>query len=149
MQESITTLQLEGDGIVSNVRRDQVAQENGIFGLDFLIYVPNGETHLKIKGPVDSSIKLVSNQRPSIRKQARAIGKKIHFQLNELVNTDKRITKPENSGKILTVVNLFNVSVDEKHKMQTTIQVEAEKASVTRQAPTTMNIIYINNVVNR
>lgn len=149
MQEAITALQLEADGIVSNVRRDPVAEENGILGLDFLIDGPNGETHLEIKGPVDSRIKLAANQPPSIRKQARSIGRKIHYQLNEWVKTDKKVTKPESGAKVLTVVDLFNVSVEEKHQMQTSIQAAAEKAAVTRQAPTVMNIKYINNVINR
>lgn len=149
IQEAITALQLEADGIVSNVRRDPVAAENGILGLDFLIDGPNGETHLEIKGPVDSSIKLAANQIPSIRKQARSIGRKIHYQLNEWVKTDKQVTKPESAAKVLTVVDLFNVSVDEKHQMETSIQAAAEKAAVTRQAPTVINIKYINNVINR
>lgn len=149
MQEAITALQLEADGIVSNVRRDPVAAENGILGLDFLIDGPNGETHLEIKGPVDSRIKLAANQPASIRKQARSIGRKIHYQLNEWVKTDKQVTKPESAAKILTVVDLFNVSVDEKHQMWTSIQAAAENAVETRQAPTVMNIKYINNVINR
>ena len=149
IQEAITALQLEADGIVSNVRRDPVAAENGILGLDFLIDGPNGETHLEIKGPVDSRIKLAANQTHSIKKQARSIGRKIHYQLNEWVKTDRQVTKPESAAKVLTVVDLFNVSVDEKHQMQTSIQAAAEKAAVTRQAPTVINIKYINNVINR
>ena len=122
----IFALQLEADGIISNVRRDPVAAQNGILGLDFLIDGPNGETHLEVKGPVDSMIKLAEKQRPSIRKQARSIGRKIHYQLNEWAQTDKKITKPASADKVLTVVDLFNVSVGEKHQMQTTIQAEAQ-----------------------
>jgi len=117
MQEAITGLQLEADGIVSNVQRDAMAAENGILGLEFLVDGPNGETHLEIKGPVDSRIKLAANQPSSIRKQAQSIGRKIHYQLNEWVKTDKQVTKPESAAKVLTVVDLFNVSVEEKHQM--------------------------------
>lgn len=149
IQEAITALQLEADGIVSNVRRDPVAAQNGIFGLDFLIDGPNGETHLEVKGPVDSTIKLAENQRPSIRKQARSIGRKIHYQLNKWIQTDQKVTKPASADKVLIVVDLFNVSVGEKHQMQTGIQAEAQKAAVTRETPTVMNLIFINNIINR
>ena len=76
-----------------------------------------GETHLEIKGPVDSRIKLAANQPPSLKKQSRSIGRKIHYQLNVWVNSDKKITKPESSAKILTIVDRFNVLVDEKHQI--------------------------------
>lgn len=43
---TISALQLEADGVVSNVQRDPVAKQNGIKAFDFLADGPNGETHL-------------------------------------------------------------------------------------------------------
>ena len=57
MRAAISALQLEADGVVSNVRRDPFAEQNGIKAFDFLVDGPNGETHLEIKGPVGSEIR--------------------------------------------------------------------------------------------
>ena len=105
--------------------------------------------HLEIKSPVDSMIKLAENQNPSIQKQARSIGRKIHYQLNEWIQTDKNFTKPASVDKVLTVVDLFDVSVREKHQMQTGIQATVQNAAVTSETPTVTKIMFINNIKNR
>jgi len=73
MEEAIIGLQLEADGIVSNLRRDSLAVKNNISGLDFMAELPNGKTiFVEVKGPVDSRIKRAENQDPSLTKQARS-----------------------------------------------------------------------------
>lgn len=57
MRAAISGLQLEADGIVSNLRRDPRAEANGVKSFDYLADGPNGETHLEIKRPVGSEIK--------------------------------------------------------------------------------------------
>jgi hypothetical protein len=77
MRAAISALQLEADGVVSNVRRDPVAEANRVKAFDFLADGPNGETHLEIKGPVGSEIRKSAGLGPSIPKQ----GKKLVLKL--------------------------------------------------------------------
>lgn len=130
MEEAIIGLQLEADGIVSNLRRDPIAAQNNIKGLDFLIDGPNGETHLEVKAPVDSRIRVEEGNRSSVNKQGKPIGKKIHVQVNNWVNTDKLVTKPMSDDKVLVAVDLFNVSTADKNKMVSAIQTGANNRAV-------------------
>jgi len=75
MREAISALQLEATVVVSNVRRDPLVVNPEKMGCDFLANGPNGETHLEIKGPVDSKIKAAKSGRTSIPKQGKRIGK--------------------------------------------------------------------------
>ena len=65
----------------SNVQQDQVAQANRIKAFDFFANGPNGEIHLKIKGPVGSEIRKAAGLGPSIPKQGKKVGFKILFML--------------------------------------------------------------------
>jgi len=63
------------------VRRDPLVVDPEKVGCDFLADGPNGETHLEIKGPVDSKIKAAKNQSTSIPKQGKRVGNKAHKQV--------------------------------------------------------------------
>lgn len=79
------------------------------------VQIVKRETHLEIKNAVDSLIKLMRENHLTIKKQDRAIGKKLQCQFNNWVETDKLITKPTSPKKFISpVVDLFNVSTSEK-----------------------------------
>ena len=127
MRAAVSALQLEADGIVSNVRRDPRAEANGVKSFDYLADGPNGETHLEIKGPVGSEIKKAAGLGPSVTKQGKKLGFKIKNQLNYWFNpenTDRpKVTLPENRSKVLVVNDLFDVPVSEKQQMESSIKV--------------------------
>ena len=143
MRAAISALQLEADGIVSNVQRDPRAKANGVKSFDFLADGSNGETHLEIKGPVGSEIKKAAGLGPSITKQGKKLGFKITNQLNywfNLENTDRsKVTLPENRSKVLVVNDLFDVPVSEKQQMESSIKVGLKNAHP---------ILFINNRIN-
>lgn len=139
----ISALQLEADGVVSNVRRDPVAEANRVKAFDFFADDPNGETHLKIKGPVGSEIRKSAGLGPSVTKQVKRIGFKIRNQLNHWFNpnTDKlRVTQPESRNKVLVVNDLFDVPSAEKAQMGSSINFGLKE-----EHP----ILFINNQINR
>ena len=143
MRAAISALQLEADGIVSNVRRDPVAEANRVKAFDFLVDGPNGETHLEIKGPVGSEIRKAAGLGPSIPKQGKKIGFKIKNQLNYWFNpnTDNSgITQPESRNKVLVVNDLFDVPSAEKSQMESSINF-----GLKGEHP----ILFINNKMNR
>ena len=144
MRAAISALQLEADGIVSNVRRDPCAEANRVKSFDYLADGPNGETHLEIKGPVGSEIKKAAGLGPSITKQGKKLGFKIKNQLNYWFNpetTDRsKVTLPENRSKVLVVNDLFDVPVSEKQQMESSIKVGLKGAHP---------ILFINNRINR
>ena len=144
MRAAISALQLEADGIVSNVRRDPRAEANGVKSFDYLADGPNGETHLEIKGPVGSEIKKASGLGPSVTKQGKKLGFKIKNQLNYWFNpenTDRpKVRLPENRSKVLVVNDLFDVPVSEKQQMESSIKIGLKGAHP---------ILFINNRINR
>jgi len=144
MRAAISALQLEADGIVSNVRRDPRAEKNGVKSFDYLADGHNGETHLEIKGPVGSEIKKASGLGPSVTKQGKKLGFKIKNQLNYWFNpenTDRsKVTLPKNRSKVLVVNDLFDVPVSEKAQMESSIKVGLKGAHP---------ILFINNRINR
>lgn len=143
MRAAISALQLEVDGVVSNVRRDPVAEANRVKAFDFLADGPNGETHLEIKGPVGSEIRKSAGLGPSIPKQGKKIGFKIKNQLNYWFNpnTDKSgVTQPESRNKVLVVNDLFDVPSAEKAQMESSIN-----SGLKGEHP----ILFINNQMNR
>lgn len=76
MQEAITVLQLETDSEVINVRRDPIAEQNGVLGVDFIAEDKNGDTiYIEIKGPVGSAIKLAEGDDPSVAAHGESIGR--------------------------------------------------------------------------
>jgi len=144
MRAAISGLQLEADGLVSNVRRDSRAAANGVKSFDYLADGPNGETHLEIKGPVGSEIKKAAGLGPSVTKQGKKLGFKIKNQLNYWFNpenTDRsKVTLPENRRKVLVICDLFDVPVSEKQQMESSI-----KVGLKGEHP----ILFINNRINR
>ena len=151
-REAITALQLEIDGVTSNTRRNRAAEAANILGSDFLIDGPNGETCLEIKGPVDSIINKAEGVSGSIKRQARQVGRKINYQVNEWskkpTSKDKALISVTNSNKVLVVVDLFDVSVGEKNQMQRDIK-ESARAVAKSRNNTEPKIQFINNVINR
>jgi hypothetical protein len=79
MRAAISALQLEADGVVSNVRRDPVAEANRVKAFDFLADGPNGETHLEIKGPVGSEIRKSAGLGPSIQNKVKKLVLKLRI----------------------------------------------------------------------
>jgi len=144
VRTAISALQLEADGIVSNVRRDPSAIRNGVKSFDCLADGPNGETHLEIKGPVGSEIRKAAGLGPSIPKQGKKIGYKIKNQINYWLNPENtnrsKVTLPEDKSKILVVTDLFDVPVSEKEQMRSSIEVSLNNAHP---------ILFINHRVNR
>lgn len=144
MRATISALQLEADGIVSNVRRDPLAEANRVKSFDYLADGPNNKTHLELKGPVGSEIKKTAGLNPSVTKQGKRIGFKIKNQLDYWFNpenTDRlKVTIPENRSKVLVVNDLFDVPVLEKKQMESSIKVGLKNAHP---------IIFINNIINR
>jgi len=144
MRAAITALQLEADGVVSNVRRDPVAKANGVKAFDYLADGPNGQTHLEVKGPVGSEIRKAAGLGPSIPKQGKKIGFKIRNQLNYWFNpnnTDRlEVTQPESRDKVLVVNDMFDVPPQEKSQMQSAINY-----GLKGEHP----VLFLNNVINR
>lgn len=161
--DAITALQLEADGIVTNVRRDPIAQASGVKGADFLIDSgPNGnETHLEIKSPVSSKIRLIETGKSSHMKQAKLIAGKIEWQIRNWSKpiserpVNQFITTPKRAQDVFVVIDEMNVPVDEKLEVQQKIQYNLIQKNVSRAIegnwPLTPidNIMFINNVVNR
>lgn len=144
VRATISALQLEADGFVSNVRRDTVAEANGVKAFDYLADGPNGETHLEIKGPVGSEIRKAVGLGPSIPKQGKKICFKIRNQLNYWFNPNNiyrlELTQPENRDKVLVVNDMFDVSPPEKAQMKSAINY-----GIKGEHP----VLFINNVINR
>lgn len=143
MRAAISALQLEADGVVSNVRRDPVAKQNGIKAFDFLADGLNGETHLEIKGPVGSEIKKAAGLGPIVQKQGKKTGYKINSQLNYWFNptTDTSgVTQPPSKDKVLVATDLFDVPVSEKAQMKSAIELGLKGSHPVR---------FFNNIVNR
>ena len=148
IQEAISVLQLEANGVISNVRRDPVAANNRQSALDFLAEDKNGDTiHIEVKGPVGSAIKLVENGDPSVAAQGKSIGEKLPDQIAKWIRSDK-ITPIESPLKVLVVVDLFDVPMSEKAPMQAAIDSGLEQG--VREAGSLKPMItFINNVRNR
>ena len=112
VRATISALQMESDGIVSNVRRDPFAVLTGRKGLNFLCDGPRGETHLEIKGPVGSEIRRASVNRPSITRQGRSIGSALISQLDYWFAQDPdtaKVTIPAKREDVFVGIDLFDV----------------------------------------
>lgn len=130
---------------MSNVRRDPIAQKNGYLGVDFLIAGKNGETHLDIKAPVDSIVKLAENERSSIRKQARRISRKINFQAGHWCQPNENVTVSNSSEKIIFGIEMISVSPEEKPLMQCNITNMTEHISKQKDVPKPPNLHFMNH----
>lgn len=127
------------------MRRDPLVVDPEKVGCDFLADGPNGETHLEIKGPVDSKIKAAKNQSTSIPKQGKRVGNKAHKQvMNWCSSNGINMTRPANRDKVLVAMDLFDVSSGEKQEMEQVITKTATKEA-TKDGQQMQNIYYSNN----
>lgn len=150
-REAITVLEGEMHGYYRNARREDYGVN--VTGPDFIVEGMGdfeNITHVEVKNPVGSAIKIANGQKRSISKQGKKIGAKIDYQKNwwsnrtkiskipnMTINTDSIL--PESLSNVLGLVDNFDVPVHEKAAME---------ASVLRGYNTTENIIFLNNVTN-
>ncbi|MGK0366829.1 MAG: hypothetical protein ACI85O_003906, partial [Saprospiraceae bacterium] len=145
-REAITILQGEMEGYYKNARRESYGL--GIKGPDF-IAEGLGElqsiTHVEIKNPVGSSIKITGNQTSSISKQGKTIGKKLVYQQNfwsninetsKLKAVNHTASFPQSPNNLLGLVDSFDVPFIEKAFME---------ESVLKGSKNNPNIKFINN----
>jgi hypothetical protein len=144
-REAITILQGEMQGYYTNARREDYGP--GIKGPDFIVEGLGkfqNVTHVEIKNPVGSAIKIANNQKGSIVAQGKKIGKKIIYQQNfwsnttetsELKNLNPTASLPQSPNNTLGLVDNFDVPSTEKAFME---------ASVLRGSQNSTNIIFLN-----
>ena len=148
-REAITILEGEMHGYYRNARREDYGLN--VKGPDFLVD-GLGEfeniTHVEVKNPVGSAIKIANGQKGSISKQGKKVGAKIVYQQNfwgnrtkrsQIATLDPHATLPESPSNVLGVVDNFDVPVKEKAAME---------ASVLKGYNESRNIIFLNNVTN-
>ena len=150
-REAITILEGEMHGYYRNARRENYGVN--VTGLDFIVEgIGDFEniTHVEVKNPVGSAIKIANGQKGSISKQGKKIGAKINYQQN-LWSNPNEISKipnmtiktnanfPDSPSNVLGLVDNFDVPVHEKSSME---------ASVLKGYNETRNIIFLNNVTN-
>jgi hypothetical protein len=145
-REAITILQGEMHGYYTNARREDYGQD--VKGPDFIVEgLGNFQsvTHVEIKNPVGSAIKIANGQKGSIAKQGKKIGAKIVYQQNfwsntaktsEIENINPTASLPQSTNNILGVVDNFDVPSSEKAFME---------ASVLKGSQNNPNIIFLNN----
>ena len=136
-------------GYYRNATRDNYGVN--VTGPDFIVE-GIGEfeniTHVEVKNPVGSAIKIANGQTGSISKQGKKIGAKINYQKNfwsnssrtsQIETLDPNATLPDSPSNVLGVVDNFDVPVQEKAGME---------GSVLKGYNATENIIFLNNVTN-
>lgn len=82
-REAITILQGEMQGYYTNARREDYGLN--VKGPDFIVKGLSkfqNVTHVEVKNPVGSAIKIANGQKRSIAKQGKKIGAKIVYQQN-------------------------------------------------------------------
>lgn len=145
-REAITILQGEMQGYYKNARREDYGLN--VKGPDFLVE-GLGEfeniTHVEVKNPVGSAIKIANGQKGSISKQGKKIGAKIVYQQNywsnttktsELENINPTASLPQSPNNVLGAVDIFDVPSSEKAFME---------GSVLNGSKNNTNIIFLNN----
>lgn len=145
-REAITILQGEMQGYYRNARREDYGLN--VKGLDFLVE-GLGEfeniTHVEVKNPVGSAIKIANGQKGSIYKQGKKIGAKIVYQQNywsnttktsELENLNPTASLPQSPNNVLGAVDNFDVPSSEKAFME---------GSILKGSQNNTNIIFLNN----
>lgn len=145
-REAITVLQGEMEGYYKNPRREKYGLN--VTGLDFLVD-GLGEfkniTHVEIKNPVGSAIKIANGQEASISRQGRKIGEKLVYQQNRWSNTSKTnaiktlnrtASLPQSPNNVLGLVDNFDVPSSEKTLME---------GSILKGSKNNTNIIFLNN----
>lgn len=145
-REAITILQGEMQGYYTNARREDYGLN--VKGPDFVVE-GLGEfqniTHVEVKNPVGSAIKIANGQKGSIARQGKKIGAKIVYQQNywsnttktsELENLNTTASLPQSPNNILGAVDNFDVPSSEKAFME---------ASVLKGSQNNTNVIFLNN----
>jgi hypothetical protein len=145
-REAITILQGEMQGYYRNAQREDYGLN--VKGPDFLVE-GLGEfeniTHVEVKNPVGSAIKIANGQKGNIAKQGKKIGAKIVYQQNywsnstktsELENLNPTASLPQSPNNILGAVDNFDVPSSEKAFME---------GSVLKGSQNNTNIIFLNN----
>jgi hypothetical protein len=144
-REAITIFQEEMHGYYTNARREDYGQD--IKGPDFIVEgLGNFQsvTHVEIKNPVGSAIKIANGQKGSIAKQGKKIRTEIVNQQNfwsntaktseiENINTTASLTQLTNN---IGLVDNFDVPSSEKAFME---------ASVLKGSQNNTNITFLNN----
>jgi hypothetical protein len=145
-REAITILQGEMHGYYTNARREDYGLD--VKGPDFIVEgLGNFQsaTHVEIKNPVGSAIKIANKQKGSIAKQGKSIGEKIVYQQNfwsnpvktsEIENINLTASFPQSTNNILAMVDNFDVPYNEKAFME---------ASILKGSQNNPNITFINN----
>jgi hypothetical protein len=145
-REAITILQGEMQGYYTNAVREDYGLN--VKGPDFIVEGLGkfeNITHVEVKNPVGSAIKIANGQKGSIAKQGKKIGAKIVYQQNfwsnttktsELENLNPIASLPASSNNILGVVDNFDVPSSEKAFME---------ASVLKGSQNNTNITFLNN----
>ena len=146
VREAITILQGEMHGYYRNARREDYGLN--VKGIDFLVE-GLGEfeniTHVEVKNPVGSAIKIANGQKGSISKQGKKIGAKIVYQQNywsnttktsELENINPTASLPQSPNNVLGAVDNFDLPSSEKAFME---------GGVLNASKNNTNIIFLNN----
>ena len=145
-REAITILQGEMHGYYTNARREDYSLN--VKGPDFVVEgLGNFQniTHVEVKNPVGSAIKIANGQKGSITKQGKKIGAKLVYQQNywsnttktsELENLNPTASLPQSPNNVLGAVDNFDVPSSEKAFME---------ASVLKGSQNNTNIIFLNN----
>jgi hypothetical protein len=145
-QEAITILQGEMHGYYRNARREDYGLN--VTGPDFMVEGLGkfqNITHVEVKNPVSSAIKIANGQKGSISQQGKKIGAKIVYQQNfwsnttktsELENLNPTASLPQSPNNILGAVDNYDVPSSEKAFME---------ASVMKGSKNNTNIIFLNN----
>ena len=147
--EAISGLQGEMLGYYRNLARQNYGK--GVKGLDFTaegIGDYKHITHVEGKNSVGKAIKKAQNQSTSISKQGKSIAKKLIYQKDFWSNSEKRSKIdnldpnaffPEEQNNILSLVDNFDVPMEEKTPMETAIKKWSNNDS---------NLVFINNEEN-
>ena len=145
-REAITILQGEMQGYYRNARREDYGLN--VKGPDFIVEGLGkfqNVTHVEVKNPVGSAIKIANGQKGNIAKQGKKIGAKIVYQQNywsnsaktsELENLNPTASLPQSPNNILGAVDNFDVPSSEKAFME---------GSVLKGSQNNPNIIFLNN----
>lgn len=148
-REAITILQGEMHGYYKNARREDYGLN--VKGPDFLVE-GLGEfeniTHVEVKNPVGSAIKIANGQKGNIAKQGNKIGDKLSKQQAKWSNTTFRASLsnlnpnavfPQSPANTLGLVDEFDVPISEKMIVQTAVE---------NNCTNTSSVIFINNETN-
>lgn len=130
-REAITILHDEMEGFYKNAQGEEYSLD--VKGPDFRVKELGdfqNITHVEIKNPVGSAIKIANGQTGSITKQGKKIGAKIVYQQNfwsdpnkisAIENLNPTALLSESTSSVLEVVYTFDIPAIEKALMETSI----------------------------